>query len=874
MDFQVLSHEVHTNGAVELFGRDKDGNARSTHTKAFPGTWYWHTGAGPCPSTCSRTVHVRARCLYADHVDTFKKITWKTRAPRITDDRGWYGRKLDRYHAHCAKTGTPPCSWFDPISSSLQYGPPAPATLVSIDIEAQPGPNMEFPDAARDPILQISVVCDTNAFSDQSSCTMHILCIGSLPHTLPKLDEFDPEGTVMHCFDTEIEMMRAFEQLTAKLNPDIITGWNIDGFDLPYICERYSNISGGHMPALGRHREKARVFNSKQGKRCILRGRIIADLLRLWRSEHKERSYSLENVARTHLGASKAPITYNQIRQLQLSEDGRARMATYCVKDSHLVWQLGRKRKKWINALEMSNVTYVPLQHIFSRGQQWKVFSLITHYAHNSDPPILIPDAPPPSTAGYEGAVVINPIPGFYKECVSTLDFASLYPSIMIAFNMCYSTRRPAVSEWELARSIGVPLNAARRIMAFMNQGELDTIKRAVPADARAWHRCGNVAFSKQSEGLLPKILKTLLANRKKAKKAMAAAGDPLQKSILDGKQLALKLCANSLYGFTGTSQEVGMLPCPEIASAVTFMGRKLTLNTKRICERDFDVTGCYGDTDSVFLHQRGVSDVRVAAEHAEKMASHVNKMLPPPILLEFEKVYKPLLLLKKKRYCGMKYEEGQEPPSMDVKGLEMVRRDNFPLLPKTMRSAVDALMNTDVAGALETTASAMRYIRSEQTVDMQQLEIAKELTKPAADYGSMPPHVVVAARTGAAVHDRVPYLVAIGNGGIGDRAVHPMEWDATNHEIDREWYAQQLAKSMERLLAPCCSPETLQAALDAGTEDQICGTSDSGILHALGVTPGQVWRKRRIPNAQPDEVRRVRQQTLQGFFTQNSRLL
>ena len=92
-------------------------------------------------------------------------------------------------------------------------------------------------------------------------------------------------------------------------------------------------------------------------------------------------------------------------------------------------------------------------------------------------------------------------------------------------------------------------------------------------------------AFRREPRGILPTILNTLLTRRKAAKREMANA-DGLARAIANGKQLALKLVANSIYGFTGAA-ELGMLPQPQIAAAVTYMGRKLTLGTKALCERD-----------------------------------------------------------------------------------------------------------------------------------------------------------------------------------------------------------------------------------------------------------------------------------------------
>merc|ERR1719221_2249130 len=91
---------------------------------------------------------------------------------------------------------------------------------------------------------------------------------------------------------------------------------------------------------------------------------------------------------------------------------------------------------------------------------------------------------------------------------------------------------------------------------------------------------------SEKRRGLLPMILEELLAARKRAKKAMAEAEDPLTKSVLNGRQLALKISANSVYGFTGATS--GILPCLEISSSVTAFGRTMIDHTKSLVEAEF----------------------------------------------------------------------------------------------------------------------------------------------------------------------------------------------------------------------------------------------------------------------------------------------
>ena len=159
----------------------------------------------------------------------------------------------------------------------------------------------------------------------------------------------------------------------------------------------------------------------------------------------------------------------------------------------------------------------------------------------------------------YEGATVIEPKKAYYEVPIATLDFASLYPSIMQAHNLCYST---------LVQPSDIPK---------LEQGSYETSP------------CGNTfVVKKTQEGILPQILDELLAARKKAKKDMAATDDPHEKAVQNGRQLALKISANSVYGFTGAT--VGQLPCVPIASSTTSYGRNLLLETRKFVEETYTV--------------------------------------------------------------------------------------------------------------------------------------------------------------------------------------------------------------------------------------------------------------------------------------------
>ena len=341
----------------------------------------------------------------------------------------------------------------------------------------------------------------------------------------------------------------------------------------------------------------------------------------------------------------------------------------------------------------------------------------------------------------------------------------------------------------------------------------------------------------------------------------MKLASNETDKAIANGRQLALKLVANSLYGFTGAAEK-GMLPAPEIASAVTFQGRKMAANTMRLCNQ---IPGCdtvYGDTDSVMVHFEGVKDVKCASDRASRLAEHITSLLPPPNVLEFEKIHMPFLLQKKKRYCGMKYDEGQPPAHLDVKGLEMVRRDNFPMLPNTMREMVNHIMAEDLEAAQACVKNKIVYLLSTppHQIDLAQLTICRELTRKIEDYASKPPHVRVAERLpGVNVKDRISYIVDSGKGCISDRAVHPSEWNHEKNLVDTRWYANQLGSACGRLLELCV--DDISDVLNPACTTVIA-TGKHGIPQMFGANENIVWTKRERKQ-QYTERKAKRQMTL-----------
>jgi len=169
---------------------------------------------------------------------------------------------------------------------------------------------------------------------------------------------------------------------------------------------------------------------------------------------------------------------------------------------------------------------------------------------------------------------------------------------------------------------------------------------------------------------------------------------------VLEGRQLALKISANSVYGFTGA--QIGQLPCLEISSSVTAFGREMILQTKAMVESLFPKSQViYGDTDSLMVKFANLGGIADAIAMGKEASSQITaKLAKRFIKLEFEKVYCPYILISKKRYAGLYWTNAVKPDKIDTKGLENVRRDNCPLIRQLIKSVLEkVLLHKDKIG-------------------------------------------------------------------------------------------------------------------------------------------------------------------------------
>nr|XP_050031402.1 DNA polymerase delta catalytic subunit-like [Dermacentor andersoni] len=229
-------------------------------------------------------------------------------------------------------------------------------------------------------------------------------------------------------------------------------------------------------------------------------------------------------------------------------------------------------------------------------------------------------------------------------------------------------------------------------------------------------------------KGILPTILVDLLSARKQVKEETAEfKHDPFTLSLLNERQLAIKKCANSVYGFTGAVR-YGILPCIEIARSVTAYGRTLMDKTVYYVEKEYTKHEViYGDTDSVMIIYRRKT-VAKAMEMGKELAETISRKFPHPIRLEFEKVFKPYLLLGKKKYAGAVYSSNPNThDKVEVKGIEMIRRDCLPYLARVMEACIHEMIVKENIPAAQEIAQRAKDDLLSGNVDIAELTLSKK---------------------------------------------------------------------------------------------------------------------------------------------------
>ena len=635
-------------------------------------------------------------------------------------------------------------------SRDLDSGPrpPPPMTMCAYDIETS------GLDWKTDFIFQVSLCFSrlgdnlesgSNKDHASSSCKDGmVICVG-------KTDSLD--GTPIVEVDNEVSLLKKFRDVIISRKVSILVGYNSYQFDGQFMYRRavetYHLKSFRKIGILRDDEAELKIktlASSALGKnelaQFVIPGRLEFDALMTLKRNQNLSSYKLNAVCEKFFGGTKDDVTYLDILEACQSCDPHKLgvIARYCYQDSWLVLRLVEKLKDVYNGMEMSKLCVVPLSFIESRGQQVKCMSLILDRIHGEYVCNHVPSESSESS-GYQGATVIDAQKGFHvKDPVVCLDFASLYPSIMRWKNLCYTTyviKVSEVSEGEPEPNPYLGIEGVKYEDYETSPGHTETFA----------HRPGE-------KGILSLIEEELGESRKATKSLMKTEKDAFKYNLLNSKQLAEKVTMNSLYGFCGTSD--GALPLVAIAAAVTCTGRQMIDDTAEFVRTKMGATVVYGDTDSVMCTFPVSDELRAQGEkallrnayrlgmEAEEKAS---ALFGHPVLLEYEKMYWPFLLLSKKRYATMCYMHPDDSPKMTSSGLVTVRRDNAPFVRKCANDLINQLM------AKSSDDEILDYVREtlmaleNSEIPVEELTISKELKKQPEEYANPVPHAVLSGK-------------------------------------------------------------------------------------------------------------------------------
>eukprot|EP00927_Polykrikos_kofoidii_P028967 TRINITY_DN25129_c0_g1_i1.p1 TRINITY_DN25129_c0_g1~~TRINITY_DN25129_c0_g1_i1.p1 ORF type:complete len:1084 (-),score=236.72 TRINITY_DN25129_c0_g1_i1:126-3377(-) len=697
------------------------------------------------------------------------------------------------------------------LASEGEYLGLAPLRLLSVDVRADDNG---------------CIVCIATSLARHAEASKPMGTVTWLLRSPPTGDETDDmdvdagssdAGCCARLFHLENEgqLLEHFAAFVACCDPDAVIGYELGAAMSLLVDRSQATKASGVARELGRLKgveSKAKTVvipGTQETRREVLaEGRLMLDVAPLVAKEHKLTSYTLASVVQQILGRTHFELAAADVPRLLAERPSH--LARHVLSDAEGAALVFEKLCMGYNLIEMARATGVPIDFLLSRGQMVKVTSQLLRKARAQG--FVLPGRGAGGGDTYEGGFVMEPQTGLHEDPVVVLDFASLYPSIMIARNLCYTTLLPEGADRAAASGNGVDPACITRSLATSETGSPHLF---VTKDLR--------------RGLLPQILEELLAARAVAKRAMGEASDPIKKAVLNGRQLALKISANSVYGFTGATS--GNLPCLEIAASVTAYGRDMIQSTAAFVENSADSPKViYGDTDSVMVSFGNVSRDE-AVRRGKELAAAATEQFPAPIKLAFEKVLQPYLLLNKKRYAGLPW-SGEKSLALDMKGIETVRRDWCGLVRQVVEHSLEQLLKPDrsIEAVVEYVRNVIADLRR-GAMDMRLLVISKALGKKGeADYVAKAAHVELAEKlrkrdpaTAPRPGERVHYVVIAGAAGakVYERAEDPRYVQANGLPIDADYYIeQQLKQPLLRIFEPVCgdlSAEKISSMLFAG---------------------------------------------------------
>ena len=545
-------------------------------------------------------------------------------------------------------------------------------------------------------------------------------------------------------------ILEAFINYVRNFDPDIIVGYDVNGQEWPYLNERCKKLG----LSLTVDRVKTEPHTSVYGHISIT-GRANIDLFDFADEFPEVKVKTLENLA-DYLGVMKIEnrkiIVDVEFADYWDDKEKREVLKKFSMDNTRCVMGIAKAVLDF--AMQLSNLVGLPLDHVGTAAVGFRVeWFLIKHAQKIGE---LVPKRIEQPYRPYAGAVVLNPEPGLHED-VAVLDFKSMYPNIMITYNLSPDTY--------------IPLKEPAQSSEVYETPEVK-------------HR-----FRKEPAGFYKEVLSYLITVREEIRSKMKAVNpESVDYRVLDARQKAVKVITNASYGYAGwTGARWYIKP---VAEAATAWGRHTILNAIEIAKRA-GLSVVYGDTDSIFIKHEAGKIEKLSKEIEEKLGLEIKP----------DKIYVRIFFTEaKKRYAGL-LPNGR----LDIVGLEVIRGDWADVARKVQEKVLEIILKEQSPKKAAKFVQQFIYELRQKRVPYRDLIIWKTLTKPAEEYEIKASHVEVAkmlAEKGwkLAVGDKVGYVVVLGTDRLYER-VKPYMF-ATYDEVDVEYYvSKQVVPPAARIL-------------------------------------------------------------------------
>ncbi|CAI8031969.1 DNA polymerase zeta catalytic subunit [Geodia barretti] len=592
------------------------------------------------------------------------------------------------------------------------------------------------------------------------------------------------EGVEVTYVSSESELFEQLVSVVRRHDPDILLGYDVTMMSWGYLIDRAAVLNSNLTNQISRtpHQpdQKPNVDRADSGSRTRpksssggvqIPGRIVVSVWRLLRKELALTSYSFES---TFFQVMHQRIPMFPFQTLtQWYENGtlakRAEVVDYYMLRCHGNYQMLEKLNVIGRTSEFARLYGIEFENVLTRGSQYRVESMLLRLAK---PANYIATSPSIQQRARMAALeclplILEPESKFYSDPVLLLDFQSLYPSIVIGYNYCYTTCLGRLRNLVLHGNFTFGTTTLK-----FKAHVLKKVKDKVTISPNG------VVFVDPTvrRGVMPRMLEEILSTRIMVKGSMKKhAADKALNRMLDARQMGLKLIANVTYGYTAASFS-GRMPCVEVADSIVGKARETLERAIKLISatREWRARVVYGATDSVFVLLKGASKEE-AFRIGREICDRVTADNPKPIKLKFEKVYYPCILQTKNRYCGYMYETpDQTEPVYDAKGIETVRRDTCPAVAKVLEKSLSLLFSTFDLSQVKSYVQRQLTKLLDGHVSLQDHILAKEYRGRGKYRPSACVPALELARRGVATDpraeprpgERVPYVVVYGHPG------------------------------------------------------------------------------------------------------------